>query len=71
MTDVASNLLVIDFQLDIRIACDDLQQKLQHAEYFICDTLIYGQFSPDFQMVSKFVSKIHSLSYDTSYVMMS
>ena len=39
-TDVASNLLVIDLQLDVRIACDGLQQKLQHAEYFTGDPLI-------------------------------
>ena len=31
-TDVASNLLAIDLRLDIRIACDGLQQKFQHAE---------------------------------------
>ena len=39
-TDVASNLLAIDLRLDVRIACDGLQQKFQHAEYFICDQLI-------------------------------
>ena len=39
-TDVASNSLVIDFLLDVRIACDGLQQKFQHTEYFTCDPLI-------------------------------
>ena len=39
-TDVASNLLVIDFLLDVRIACDGLQHKFQHAEHFTCDPLI-------------------------------
>ena len=39
-TDVASNLVVIDLRLDVRIACDDLQQKFQHAEYFTCDPSI-------------------------------
>ena len=45
--DVASNLLAIDLHLDVRIACDSLQQKFQHAEYFTCDPFI----SFDFQMV--------------------
>ena len=36
-TDVASNLLVIGLQLDVRIASDGLQQKSQHAEYFTCN----------------------------------
>ena len=39
-TDIASNLLAIDLQLDVRIACNGLQQKFQHAEYFTCDPLI-------------------------------
>ena len=38
--DVASNLLAIELQLDVRIACNGLQQKFQHAEYFTCDPLI-------------------------------
>ena len=39
-TDIASNLLAIDLQLDVRIACNGLQQKFQHAEYFTCNPLI-------------------------------
>ena len=39
-TDVASHLLAIDLRLDVRIACDGLQQKFQHAEYFTCDPSI-------------------------------
>ena len=39
-TDVTSNLLAIELQLDVRIACNGLQQKFQHAEYFTCDPLI-------------------------------
>ena len=31
-TDAGSNLLAIDFQLYMQIACDCLQQKFQHAE---------------------------------------
>ena len=38
--DFATNLLVTELRLDIRIACDGLQQKFQHAEYFTCDHLI-------------------------------
>ena len=30
-TDVASNLLAIELQLDVRIACNGLQQKFLHA----------------------------------------
>ena len=33
-TDVANNLLAIDLRLDVQIACDGLQQRFQHAEYF-------------------------------------
>ena len=51
-TDVASNLLAIDLRLDIQIACDGLQQKFKHAEYFTGDPLIYqsifGRFSNGF-----------------------
>ena len=32
-TDDASNLLAIDLQLDVRIACNGLQQKFQYAKY--------------------------------------
>ena len=39
-TDIASNLLAIELQLDVRFACNGLQQKFQHAEYFTCDPLI-------------------------------
>ena len=39
-TDVASNLLAIDLQLDVQIACDGLQQKFQHDKYFTGDPLI-------------------------------
>ena len=56
-TDVASNLLAIDLRLNVRIACDGLQQKFQHAEYFTCDPLItqpiLSQFSNGFQLFSK------------------
>ena len=38
--DIASNLLAIDLRLTVRIACDGLQQKCQHAEYFACHPLI-------------------------------
>ena len=37
---VACNLVAIDLQLDLQMACNDLQQKFQHAEYFITDLLI-------------------------------
>ena len=50
-TDVASNLLVNGLRLNIRIPCDSLQQKFQHAEYFNCDPLIFSQFYYDFQKV--------------------
>ena len=43
-TDVASNLLAIDLQLAVQIACDGLQQKFQNAEYFTCDPLIFFTF---------------------------
>ena len=39
-TDVASSLLVVDVRLDVRIACDGLQHRFQHAEYSTCDPLI-------------------------------
>ena len=39
-TDVASNFLAIDLRLDVQIACEGLQHKFQHAEYFTCDSLI-------------------------------
>ena len=39
-THDASDLLAIHLQLDVRIACDGLQQKCQHAERFTCDPLI-------------------------------
>ena len=58
LTDVTSNLLAIDFQLDIQIACNGLQQKFQHAEYF---TLIFTKFSP-------LSSEFHDLSIDSSYI---
>ena len=38
-TDLVSNLLAIDWRL-VRIACDGLQQKFQHAEYFMYNPLI-------------------------------
>ena len=50
-TDVASNLLVIDLQVDVRMACDGLQQKFQHAGFFTCEFLIsqsiFSRFSND------------------------
>ena len=36
----ARNLPAIESQLDVRIACEGLQQKFQHAEHFTCDSLI-------------------------------
>ena len=36
----AQTLQVTYLQLDVQIACDGLQQKFQHAEYFTCDPLI-------------------------------
>ena len=33
-------IYIIDLRLDVRIACDGLQQKFQHAEYFTCHPLI-------------------------------
>ena len=39
-TYVACNLLAVDSQLEVQIACDDLYQKFQHAKYFTCDLLI-------------------------------
>ena len=35
LTDVARNLLAIELRLDVRNDCDGLQQKFQHAKYFI------------------------------------
>ena len=40
LTDVASNLIAIGLQLDVRVACDSLQLKFQPDEYFTCDPLI-------------------------------
>ena len=54
-TDVASNLLAIELQLDVRIACNGLQQKFPHAEYFTCDPLIS---QPIFIPSSNFVTII-------------
>ena len=54
-TDVASNFVVIDLGLDVRIACDDLQQKFQHAEYFTCDPL----------NTRPLISEFHELSGDS------
>ena len=50
-TDVASNLFAIDLQLDVPIACDCLQQKFQHVEYFTCDPLILAKYHPIFQTI--------------------
>ena len=50
-TEVASILPVIDLGLDIRIACDGLQQKFQHVEYFTCDPLKSQLMFLQFQMV--------------------
>ena len=33
-TYIPHNLLAINSRLDVRIACDGLQQKFQHAEHF-------------------------------------
>ena len=66
-TDVASNLRAIALQLDVRIACDGLQQKLQHAEYFTCDPPIT---QPIFKRFSLLFSKLHKLSNVSSYNMM-
>ena len=50
-TDLASNLLAIELRLDVQIACDGLQQKFQHAEYFTCVPSYLSQFSSNFQTV--------------------
>ena len=61
--EVASDLVEIGLPLDVRIACDGLQQKFQHAEYFTANIhLIFKQFSLLF-------SEFHKLSYYSSYVM--
>ena len=52
-TDAASNLLAIDLQLDIQIACDSLQQKFQHAEYLTCDPLISQPIQIVFTVILK------------------
>ena len=36
----AQTLQVTYLKLDVRIACNGLQQKFQHAEYFTCNPLI-------------------------------
>ena len=41
-TDVASNLLAIDLRLDVRIACDALKQKFQHAEHLLAILSLLG-----------------------------
>ena len=48
IADVAGNLLAIGLRLDVRIACNGLQQKFQHAEYFTCDPLIFQQIHMQF-----------------------
>ena len=65
-TDVASHLLTIELQLDVRITCDGLQQKFQHAEYFTCNPLI---FHPIFTQFSPLSSEFHALSIDSSYIL--
>ena len=40
---------LIELRLDVRIACDGLQQKFQHAEYFTSDPLISR---PSFPMMA-------------------
>ena len=56
-TYVASNLLAIEIQLDVRITCHGMQQKFQHAEYFTCDPLIsqpiFIRFSNGFHYYSQ------------------
>ena len=59
-TDVVSNLLVIDLGWNVRIACDGLQQKFQHAEYFTCDPLISQSILIQFQTVFTVIIKISS-----------
>ena len=61
-TEVASNLLSVDLRLDVRIACDGLQQKFQHAEYFACSPLIS---QPIFIRFSLLFSKFNKLSNDS------
>ena len=43
-THVASYLLAIGLRSGVQIACDGLQQKFQHAEYFTCGLLISPVF---------------------------
>ena len=49
---IARTLPAIGLRLGVRIACDGLQQKFQHAEHFTCDSLIsqliFIQFSHGF-----------------------
>ena len=67
-THVASNLVLIEFQLDVQIACDGLQQKFQHAEYFTCNPLI--TISYFIKRFPQLFSKFHKLSNDSSYNIM-
>ena len=69
-TDMASNLIVIGLQNDVRITCDCLQQKFQHAEYFTCNHVKLSQFSSDLQTVFTIFLDFHMLSFDTAYMMM-
>ena len=46
--DVASNSLAIDLRLYVRNACNGLQQRFQHAEYFTCNPLISQSISSQF-----------------------
>ena len=62
-TDIASNLLVIDLQLDVQIACNGLQQTFQHAEYCTCDPLIS---QPILKQFSLLFSKFHKHPNDSS-----
>ena len=41
-THIARSLLVVDLQLDVQMACNDLQKKFQHVE---CITLIIKPIS--------------------------
>ena len=63
-TDVASNLLAIDLRLDVHIACDGLQQKFQHAEYFTCDPLRSQPLVIRFSNIFFTILDFHKLSND-------
>ena len=61
-------ILAIDLRLDVRLACDGLQQKFQHAEYFTCDlyTLETANSHPIFTQFPPLSSEFHALPVDST-----